>query len=138
MIVIGIDTGTHTGVAIAVNGILQELHTTDFWGCITIIKNAPLYHNSDKVTVVIEKSKTKHVWQKNARGGKQNSVSFDVGKPYHHAELIEEYCQKNGIDCITKHPQGKIDAEQFALATGWTKRCSQHARDAGMLALSIK
>lgn len=133
---IGIDPGKVTGVAIAEDGVLQSLESTDFWGAFYTVKHFAemCKYNVDfekDVLVVIEVPTTKANWH----GPK---ASHDVGRVCRESELLAEGIKKLGATVITQHPQGKLNQEQFARITGWTKRTNQHCRDAGMLAYGAK
>jgi hypothetical protein len=100
--VIGIDPGISTGIAIAINGKLSDLITTNFWGAIDI-----LAQNKD-VLVIIELPTTKHVWH----GGATSKAAIqrtgvNVGSCLREASLLVEYLEKEAIEYIPMSPQGK-------------------------------
>jgi len=134
LIVIGIDPGKHTGVAVAKDGKLISLVETDFWGCIDIIRG----YNKENLLCVIELPRSKSVWHNEAKNKRAiQRTGVNVGSCIREAELIIEYCKNNKINYKTQHPEGKIDADKFKQKTGWEKSTNSHKRDAGMLCFSV-
>lgn len=132
--IIGIDPGTHTGMAIVLDGKLTDLHTCSFWECI-----AQIDIHSDAELIVLELPNTRTVWRhKKMTDRTKSKVSVDVGCVIREAELIIEYLRLNDINFKTSHPAGKIDQSLFNRITGWTGKSNQHTRDAGMLAWTNK
>jgi hypothetical protein len=127
MIVIGCDPGKSTGIAIARDGVLIELLTTDFWGAIDIFNAYP------NATVVIELTDTKHVWHKANNEKTTSRTGVNVGSCIREAELLIKWLHKESRNYIIQRPLGKKTAEEFKRITGWTKQTNQHTRDAGML-----
>lgn len=128
---IGIDPGKTTGLAIAENGVLQSLESTDFWGAFYTVKHfiEICKYNADfekDVLVVIEVPTTKANWH-------GAGASHNVGRVCRESELLAEGIKRLGATVITQHPQGKLNQKQFARITGWTKRTNQHCRDAAMM-----
>lgn len=133
---IGIDPGKVTGVAIAENGILQSLESTDFWGAFYTVRHfvETCDYNADfqtDVLVVVEVPTTKASWH--GPGSAHN-----VGRVCRESELLAAGIERLGATVITLHPQGKLNQKQFARITGWTKRTNQHCRDAAMLVYGAK
>jgi hypothetical protein len=131
MIVIGIDSGKNTGLAMAENGKLKALTTVDFWGAIYEIDSYP------DAIIVIELSGT-HVWHREAKSfGAIAKTGQNIGAVRREAQLIIQYLHWKGREYVVQKPLGKIDSKQFKHITGWKGKSNQHTRDAAMLALSI-
>jgi hypothetical protein len=126
---IGIDPGAKTGLAIMQGGVLIYLITTDFWGAIAQIK----HDSNGELTVIIELPKNDHIHHKYDTPRSLGSIGVDVGRVMREAELLIEYCRRNGIEHKVVAPQGKIDHETFCRITGWKGQTNPHKRDAGML-----
>jgi hypothetical protein len=133
VICIGIDPGKHTGVALAYDGRLEAVFETDFWGAVSHIIKHPQAH------IVIELPSTKSVWHNEAKSkGAIQRTGVNVGSVIREAELLVEYCKKNGRQYLTQSPKGKTNAEEFKRITGWEGRTNQHMRDAGLLVYGLK
>ncbi|MFA6213401.1 MAG: hypothetical protein WC714_28450 [Candidatus Obscuribacterales bacterium] len=131
-VVIGIDPGKTTGIAICHNGKLINVFDSDFWGCISTLKAY------ESATVVIELPTTKHVWHNDAvNKSSVQRTGVNVGSCIREAELLVKWLSLNERNYIIQRPQGKKTAEQFAKITGWTKRTNQHQRDAGLLCVGL-
>lgn len=131
--IIGIDPGKHTGVAVAVDGVLTEVFETDFWGLFDALED----HVG--ATVIVELPNTKHVWHKEAKAeGAIQRTGVNVGSALREAELIVSYLHRNGWKYRTQRPQGKVDKDYFKRVTGWSGRTNAHTRDAAMLCFGVK
>jgi hypothetical protein len=127
VIVIGCDPGKQTGMAIAQDGRIIELITTDFWGAVDIFTAYP------NCTVVIELPSSKTVWHKASNEKTTQRTGLRVGSCIREAELLIKWLHKEQRNYIIQKPKGKIDAEPFNKITGWTGQSNPHTRDAGML-----
>jgi len=128
---IGIDPDVKkSGVAVAVDGKLQELHTMDFWSLIEFLDKDLNAH------VVIEagwlnKTANYHPSQNKNTASKIGSY---VGANWQVGKLIEEYCvYMNRTYNLVKPTQSKVDGREFQMYTGWGKRTNSEERDAAML-----
>lgn len=130
--VLGIDPGKNTGMALLniKTEVLEQLWTDNFWGAIAYAKaNAHHLHSC-----VVEVPDTKHVWQ----SSKGNTAALQrtavhVGGVIREAEILSQGIELLGIKLIITPPRGKVDKEQFARLTGWTRQSNEHTRDAGLL-----
>ncbi len=131
-VVIGIDPGKTTGIAISRNGKLVSVFDSDFWGCVSTLKAY------ESATVIIELPSTKHVWHNEAVNKRAvQRTGVNVGSCIREAELLIKWLSLNERNYIIQRPQGKKTADQFAKITGWTKRTNQHQRDAGILCYGL-
>lgn len=130
--VIGIDPGKTTGIAIALDGKISQLATTDFWGCIEQLQ----IH--DDASVVIELPGTKHVWHDGALTKRAiQRTGVNVGSCIREAELLVKWLHMNERNYIIQKPRGKLTSIQFNRLTGWSNRSNQHERDAGVLCYGL-
>ncbi len=133
-VILGIDPGADTGVAVFRAGQLCELRTiapVDIER--TLIELAP-------ARIILEDSRLEsRLW--NARTKTSTGAALasarSVGQVDAWCNLITALCARQGIDMHSIRPQDKgkkVDPERFAAITGWTKRTNQHCRDAAMVA----
>lgn len=104
---IGIDPGTHTGVAV--------------WD-----------KTSRRLEVVFIEDARKRTWFGNAGRAKLQGA----GSIKRDCAIWETFCEELGIECrkiAPKHNTTKLTASQFKVLTNWQGRTSDHARDAAML-----
>jgi hypothetical protein len=127
VVIIGCDPGSSTGIAIASDGKIVELLTTDFWGAVDIFTAYP------NATVVIELPANKHVFHKASNENTTQRTGVNVGSCIREAELLIKWLHKESRNYIIQRPKGKLNAEQFKKITGYTKSTNSHTRDAGML-----
>lgn len=132
-IIIGIDLGTHTGVAIYRDGALFDLLTIEpFQLAETIADLSP-------ARVVFEDSRLQsHTWRRGIHNTPaQLKIARDVGQIDAWCRLIVAICERLGITAHGISPKqkgAKLDAEQFKALTGWAGRTNSHERDACMVA----
>lgn len=128
---IGIDPGTHTGVAFYVDGKLKALRT------IAPVEIDLLLTQSLPKRVIYEDSRLQSkVWTP-AKGAAALKVARNIGEIDAWCKLIVAICDRLNVPCHGISPAGKgakLDAAQFAKATGWTDRSNSHERDAAMVA----
>ncbi len=135
-VIVGIDPGSNTGIAIYRAGALAELQTIDPHQLPeTIERIAP-------ARVVFEDSRLQsHTWSRKTSAAAQLKIARDVGQIDAWCRLIVATCGRLGIPAhgiSPKHKGSKLDAEQFAQLTGWTGRSNQHVRDAAALAWQFR
>lgn len=126
-ITIGIDPGVHTGIAVAVDGVLEVVETRDFWRAVELVDSCRRL----AFTLIIEDPRGQRV-----APSQYNSARLrGVGSVERDAKLWIEYAEHYGIPYRAVKPGKlrKIDAVTFAKLTGWTGRTSEHARAAAMM-----
>lgn len=132
MNIIGIDPGTHTGMAFFKAGKLVELRTIH---PLTIYDMLAQYGYE---RVIFEDSRlTSPVWSRGTNTAARIKIARNVGQVDGICSLICEACERVGIEALGISPKNKgakLDAEQFAKLTGWTASSNQHTRDAAMVA----
>ncbi len=130
--IIGIDPGASTGVALFEHGALVDLDTIQphhIGGF--ILANKP-------ERVIFEDSRLiSHVYTTTTSRAAALKMARNVGEIDAWCKLIVAVCADMGVPChgiSPKHKGAKLDAKQFAAATGWSAKCNQNERDAAMVA----
>ena len=132
MVVLGIDPGARTGVAIYRAGQLDELRTI-----------GP--HEIDELLtelrpsrVIFEDSRLQsHTWSAAPSRAAAAKMARNVGEIDAWCRLITAVCERQGIASHGISPKGKgakLTHEQFVAVTGWAGRSNQHERDAALVA----
>ena len=131
-VILGIDPGAHTGLAIYRDGALVALRTI-----------APVELEAEIVAlwpirIIFEDSRLQsHTWTKAASRAAAAKMARSVGQVDAWCSLIVAICAKHGIPAHGISPLGKggkLNAEAFEKATGWTASSNEHSRDAAMVA----
>lgn len=133
-IYVGIDAGVNTGVAIYhKNDKSLQLYTMNIYDAISKVIELSTTH---RIYVVIEDARQRKYYGSNA--GTQ--ALQGVGSIKRDCTIWDETMQSKGINYIMVHPiKGgtKLDANIFKKITGYSNRCSSHARDAAMLVYGL-
>lgn len=131
-IILGIDPGANTGVAIYSAGRLETLHTISPHQIPEFLRNAGakrvIFEDSRLTSFVFTTVKSRPAALKMAR---------NVGQIDAWCALIVAVCADMGIPAHGVSPKGKgakLDAKAFARATGWLAASNEHVRDAAMVA----
>ena len=135
MILAGIDTGVHTGVALwdTAKRSLIALHTFGIIDAMDFVWNTA---TSEGVTVFLEDARLRKWIPKEANLRQFKGRAMGAGSVTRDAAIWEEFLRKRGIPyhlVAPRHNRTKLNADAFARLTGWTLRTSSHARDAAML-----
>lgn len=135
-VVIGIDPGQSTGIAIYREGKLAALRTIEPVG----IEDEILALWPSRV--IFEDSRLQsHTWTQATSRAAAAKMARNVGQIDAWSSLITAICAKHRIPCHSISPQGKgakLNAEQFERMTGWTMTSNQHTRDAAMVAWAYR
>lgn len=131
-IIIGIDPGASTGVAVFQDGELWKLETIaphQISGYLVAGRPSRVVFEDSRLTsFMFTTVKSRAAALKMAR---------NVGEIDAWCRLIVAVCADLGITAHGISPQGKgkkLNAAQFAAATGWTGKSNQHERDGAMVA----
>lgn len=131
--IIGIDPGSKTGVAVYNDGCIQELYTTDTIGIISRIKI-----DRPAMIVIEDSTLTSHVFTApGIRHAAAMKVARNIGEVDGYCKLIKQVCGELGIAFYSVSPKDKgkkIDAARFKILTGWAESSNQHERDAALVA----
>jgi hypothetical protein len=132
-IVIGIDPGENTGVAVFQNGVLVHLYTFG--------SNSYKFlgFSTGNIKVILEDSRLQsHVFiGKGLSVPARLKMARDVGRIDEKCAQIVLLCEEAGVPVLSVSPKqkgAKLNAKQFKLITGWSGKSNQHERDAAMVA----
>ena len=140
-LLVGIDPGEHTGVAQFDHLDAQpelQLQTLDFWATVRLLEQLALTEKHRAHIYIEDPNQHRSLYaNKDSKTGEvRTKVAQNVGANKREAALLIKKCQALGLQLTTITPGDvltKQSAEEFARLTGYTKRCSEHARDAGLL-----
>ncbi len=134
MVILGIDPGAHTGLAVFVGGQLVALDT------IAPVQIERTLRERLPNRVVFEDSRLEtRLWNARTKGayGAALATARSVGQVDAWCNLITAICDELRIPAHGISPTAKgakLDAQQFARVTGWEGRTNSHTRDAVMVA----
>ena len=133
MICIGIDPGTHTGVAVwdTREGKFLSLETLPIHKALLRV----LVLTSDQVAEVVFEDARQRTW---FGKGDTNAKAQGAGSVKRDCSIWEDFCRDYGIPFQAKPPvkgATKVTSDYFKMVSGWTGRTSEHARDAAMLVI---
>lgn len=135
MIVIGIDPGTHTGLAVWDPHARALLAVESLKIHRAIQKVGALM--ADSLLVIFEDARQRHYFTNDAKVQKYGAgVREGVGSVKRDCSIWEEYLEDQGIPYQARKPKSgmtKWDADKFALLTGWTAKTNEHGRDAAAI-----
>ncbi|NJO28537.1 MAG: hypothetical protein HC874_14105 [Richelia sp. SL_2_1] len=134
-ILIGIDPGTTTGLAVknlSNRGVFLEILSGGILDMMDIVKK---YKDQACLYLVFEDAR-KRTWFSN----KDREALQGAGSIKRDCAIWEEFCKKQGINFISVPPakgKTKYTADFFKRLTGWEGRTNEHSRDAAMLAFGF-
>lgn len=135
-VIMGIDPGANTGIAIYQAGELAELQTVEPHQLVEVIETVM------PGRVVFEDSRLiSPTWKRGVSNAAQLKIARDVGQIDAWCRLIVATCARLGIPAhgiSPKHKGAKLDARKFAALTGWTGRSNEHSRDAACVAWQFR
>lgn len=142
-LLIGIDPGEFTGWA-EYDPFTKKILSTrklDFWSAIFEIDALKSRGVSIKVVVEDPNGNPTTFRKKYIHGNRAmvyEKISQNVGMNKREASLILRFLELRGIPRKAVVPSsGKLDAKAFQARTGYTKRISQHERDAALLVYGL-
>ena len=142
MICIGIDPGTHTGVAVwdTREGKFLSLETLPIHRALEQVKELahPFWHMgklyNEDIQVVFEDARQRTWFGK----GDTNAKAQGAGSVKRDCSIWEDFCKDYGIPYWAKPPvkgATKVSAEYFKMVSHYQGRTSEHSRDAAMLVI---
>ena len=139
---IGIDPGTQTGLAIAENGRLRELHTVPIHRAMKLVDEwQTRAHEVGFAFVVYVEDARKRRWYGNNEVAVKRRLQ-GVGSVKRDCAIWEDYLNDIGASTVLVapgHNKTKLEGHVFCKLTGWNKKqTSVHARDAAMLVFGRK
>ena len=142
MICIGIDPGTHTGVAVwdTKEGRFLSLETLPIHRALEKVKEMshPFWHMDklyhEDIQVVFEDARQRTWFGR----GDTNAKAQGAGSVKRDCSIWEDFCKDYGIPYWAKPPvkgATKVSAEYFKMVSHYQGRTSEHSRDAAMLVI---
>lgn len=133
MICIGIDPGTHTGMAVwdSKEGKFLSLETLPIHRAMVEVMNLRI---GREILVVFEDARQRKWFGK----GDTNAKKQGAGSVKRDCSIWEEFCKDYGIPFRAIPPvkgATKITPEYFKLISHYQGRTSEHSRDAAMLVI---
>lgn len=139
LVVIGIDPGTKTGLAVYGYNSKQLLtvSTLKIHEAFEVVKsqNTTATAVGGKILVRVEDARKRKRYGANSNAKMQGAGAIKI-----QCKQWEEFLKAEGISYELVAPQSirtKVDAVRFKQITGWTERTSNHGRDAGMLVYGL-
>ena len=137
MIYIGIDPGTHTGVAVwdTREGKFLSLETLLIHRAMTFILTWSLKaeDTGQEIQIVFEDAR-----QRKWYGNESNAKRQGAGSVKRDCSIWEDFCRDYQIPFVAVPPMKggtKVSESYFKTISGWKGRTSNHARDAAMLVI---
>ena len=135
MLLAGIDTGVHTGVALwdTAQRKFLAIRTSGIIDAMDFVWNTA---TSEGVTVFLEDARLRKWIPRESSLNQFKGRAMGAGSVKRDAAIWEEFLTKRGIPFHLVAPERnrtKLSAEAFAALTGWKNRTSSHGRDAAML-----
>lgn len=134
-ILIGIDAGTHTGVAVwnTKDHRLELIDTMTITQAMDYVRGERMrgLAMGFEVVVYLEDARKRNWFGNTGREKLQGA-----GSVKRDCAIWQTFCEEQGIELrkiAPKHNATKLNASQFKLITGWHGRTSDHGRDAAML-----
>ncbi len=132
---LGIDPGTHTGFSVwnSSRQKIMQMSTLTFFSTLKELDKYKEFYYDVKV-IIEDPNQNRPVFNRGLSMPMNLKVAQNVGMNKRDAQLLIEYCNLIGLKVLTIRPtRGKHNMKSFTQITGWSQRCSQHARDAAML-----
>lgn len=130
-IIIGIDTGVNTGYAIYDTRTKKLLTVETIKVHEAILRILALRNEQVKLFVRFEDARLRKWF-----GNKGKEALQGAGSVKRDAKIMEDFLKDYGIPyeaVAPKNNKTKVKADYFAKITGWSKRTSEHSRDASLL-----
>lgn len=135
MIWIGIDPGEHTGIAVwdSDEHAFIDITTCKLHEAFTIVHTWAV---SRPLKVVFEDARLRKWFKQETSTSEYRGKLMGAGAAKRDSAIWEEFLTDYGIPFEARKPQPggtKWNKEYWERVTGWTKRTSEHARDAALL-----
>lgn len=137
---IGIDPGTHTGVAVTVGGELVEVRTLPIHRALLLVEAINADSISDRGEPAEMYIEDPNTWRP-FKGHNAQAKIQGAGSIKRDFAIWRDFCQDRGLPMHPVKLQGtlkKLSPQIFERITGFEGRTSQHARDAAMLVFEDK
>ena len=132
-ILIGIDPGVKTGLAVYADKKLQLVESCTAVKAESFILKT--INEGESIVLFIEDSRLR-TWY----GSKGREVAQGVGSVKRDCLRWQEFCEHHNIEFNMVHPKNnktKLKAAEFKKITGWKGKSNEHGRDASMLVFGV-
>lgn len=136
MILVGIDPGVHTGVAVWDTTSRQLLNVT----CLGIVEAMEYLHTLDELKpiaeIVVEDARLRRWIPREKDINQFKGRAMGAGSVKRDCSIWEEWCEFHHIRFRPLPPRNnvtKLSDAQFRSITGYERRTNEHGRDAAML-----
>ena len=140
MIIVGIDPGVHTGVAVWDSSNRHLLYVTSC-GIVHAMEYLQTFNITRPISRVIFEDARMRTWIPRERDFRQvKGRAMGAGSVRRDCQIWEEWCEFHGIQFIAKPPKNnvtKLSDVQFRGITGYDRMTNEHGRDAAMLVFGI-
>lgn len=127
---IGIDPGTHTGLAIYRAGKLLRVSSMTITQALREVER--IQRETDNALILYFEDARKRSWF----GYSGREKLQGAGSVKRDCAIWETFCEELGIAYVRVAPKNnttKLTAAQFKVLTGWEGKTNEHSRDASML-----
>lgn len=133
-VLIGVDTGTKTGLAIKCDGDFKLIETLTIWRALNIVKDWADCYGAQNIFVRVEDARQR-TWFGNT--GKERLKG--AGSVERDCAIWEEVLNDLRIPFEMVHPKNvkETKPDYFAKITGWSGRTSKHSREAAIMILNF-
>lgn len=135
-LLIGIDPGTDCGIAWKIGCQPMQVTTKKLLPAMALLTTLVREHGIARTQIWIEDARQNKpaFHRKGASPAAMLKIAQNVGAVKRDTGLLEQHCQTLGVKPMMVRPTtAKWDRSMMRAATGITKPCSQHARDAAKL-----
>ena len=141
MIYIGIDPGEYTGLAVwdGEGKRFTHIATLKLHEALEYVKHAHAVGDFKGVRVIFEDARLRTWFPRERSNAEYRGHLMGAGAAKRDAAIWEEFLTDYGIPFEAHKPQPggtKWNKDYWERVTGWTKRTSEHARDAALLVLN--
>ena len=140
MVIVGIDPGVHTGVAVWDTSARQLLNVT-CCGIVEAMAYLEDLHRERTIKVVTIEDARQRRWIPRERDFRQlKGRAMGAGSVKRDCSIWEEWCRMHRIEFNPIPPKNnvtKLSDVQFRGITGYDRRTNEHGRDAAMLVFGI-
>ena len=136
MIVVGLDPGVHTGVAVwdTVSRTILDIRCS---GIVDAMEYLRRLKEARGIGLVVFEDARQRKWIPREKDLSQfRGRAMGAGSVKRDCSIWEEWCKYNRIDCVKTPPRPgmtKLTDAYFRGITGYDRRTNEHGRDAAML-----
>ena len=136
MIVVGIDPGQHTGLAVW-DTSLRQFRDIRCSGIVDAMRYLAELQSERQIGLLVFEDARLRKWLPREKSlGEFKGRAMGAGSVRRDCSIWEEWCRTYGIDFVASAPKPgmtKLSEEFFKHITGWDRRTNEHSRDAAML-----